>query len=726
MRIVNFLEQHVEKIVLAIVGLVCIWLLFTRVLFSPNVISYDGQKFSPGEVDAYIYGRAKTLEEKSNQPPKPKPQYVSRLDGSIDPNDPVRQGIPGALPHGYAGLMESALDGVINTDLHPPLPSYSTFARDLGGEYKLPAVGEVTDVAAEWIRAVAYVPTQDVTDEVPYDKAPHEPNDIDLVTVAGEFDVAGLYERFEESFMGDGVPPELRDPCLARPVFAAVQLERQELLEDGSWSDWQSVPRTRIDNRKRMFTIIEDVENLPPGGMKVRLLQFDHPEVRMDLLQPQAYQIASANEEWFPPALHDKFVKQREKDKLEEKRREAEEKAKDKDKAQDKLNLRDERRGSTYGTRSTLGRSGGLYDGYGGTDALYGGGTSGRDRRPRRGRPGDLRTDRGTDMGYGTDRGRTPGGRRPTDGRYPTGGDELDPYNIGREGMMRDGTLKREPSINDVYYEFDQIALNYRTDLAKLREPLTFWAHDDTVEPDKSYRYRIRLGVFNPTAGPTNNQVILWSKDSDITETIKIPARMYFFATDIQEPSRRVKVQVARYVLGYWYSKDFDVERGEAIGSVVESETAKKPKPIGIGMGSGRLDPYYSAYTFSKPEDKLAEPDVVDYSTGAVLVDAALVNDWSSGRNMRPRSYHEMLYSFDGAYIERMPIGPTYWPAELLAASQDIKKLQREPKEPLRAWNSQGGRRQRPAGLEGYEGLEGYDEMRMMEEEMMMDSMGRY
>jgi hypothetical protein len=82
-----------------------------------------------------------------------------------------------------------------------------------------------------------------------------------------------------------------------------------------------------------------------------------------------------------------------------------------------------------------------------------------------------------------------------------------------------------------------------------------------------------------------------------------------------------------------------------------------------------------------------------------------------------------MLYSFDGAYIEHMPIKSTYWPAELFDAFQEIKSLQRESKEPLRAWNSQlGGRTRRPAGLEGRDEYD--DEYYMMEE--LMQRTGRY
>ena len=50
-KILGFLEEHVEKIVLVIVGLVCVWLMITRVFLSPNMVSYDGRKYSPGAID---------------------------------------------------------------------------------------------------------------------------------------------------------------------------------------------------------------------------------------------------------------------------------------------------------------------------------------------------------------------------------------------------------------------------------------------------------------------------------------------------------------------------------------------------------------------------------------------------------------------------------------------------------------------------------------------------
>jgi len=740
-KIGRFFEEHIEKIVLAVVGLVCIWLFITRVLISPNAVSYDNQKFSPREIDKYILQQhAKELEYTLKQPPGPKSAYVSKLNGPLDPNDPVREGIHGDLQAGFDGLFASAISGV---DMRWSIPLPSNISTEVGGgkQYTLPlidgVIGEVKEVAVEHIRAAAYVPTLLVTEDVPYENAAPEPNDIDLVTVEAKFDVEQLYKRFQESFVGYDVPEQWRDPCLALPVFAAVQLQRQELLDDGGWSDWQDVSRSNIDHRKRMFEIIEDIESLPPGGIKVRLLQFNEPEVRMDLVQPQAYQIASANQEWFPPLLHRKFLELQSKEKMEVKREERETKKQEEER---QLGQQlDGRRGRIPAGRLGTARAGGgaYSEGYGGTEGLYGT----RGARPRRGRPGSGtgRTDIGLydDVGlYGE--GGLAGGRQR---RPRTRGTERDletEYMMGIDSRR----ISREPSTGDVYYEFEDISLTPRTDLAKWREPLVFWAHDDTIEPGKSYRYRIRLGVFNPVAGTNqsskqhqslNNQVILWSKFSDITESVRIPGRLYFFAKDIQEAAKKVTVQVSKYMLGYWYSEDFPVRDGEVIGKVVESEPQQSKDRFGRRLplrlptqvgAAGRL-------SFATPQEQVIEPESIDYSTGAVLVDTVAVNDWSGAGYLRPRLYFDMLYSFDGTNIEHMPIKPGNWSADLLAVYNQINKLQREPKEPLRGWDSRVGglRRRRVPGAEEYEEMEeGYydEEYDLMMQEMMGGQMRRY
>lgn len=624
----NFFEEHAEKVVLAIVGLVCFWLFITRVLFSPNYIKYGSDEFGPDAIDNYISKQAAVLENKLNRKLEPKQPYEPRVGDFI-------------------ALFDSAMSDI---DIRLSLPQPIISSRDISDNrvYRIPLIGEVNEVSVEHIGTVAYVPNGEVGEENVYGPDNSEPNDIDFVTVEAKFDVSGLYKRFNESFAGEYVQQEWRDPCLANPIFAAVQLQRQKLLSDGSWSDWQTVPRSKINPRKRMFEVIEDVNDLPAGGMKVRLLQFDDTEVRMDLLQPEAYQIASAKEEWFPPSLHKKYVEyQREIDVLERRKIAAE-----KREEREREGERPQRRSRTAGTET----------------------------RPAGGIMSQSGIGRSMEMGRGRGSG-VPAPARKTLTRSRT--------DRGSEKERPQRSKEVSKTIDDVYQEFDEILITERTDIAKMDKPLLFWAHDDTVEPGKSYRYRIRLGVFNPIAGTNQfreqdkslkNKVVLWSGFCDTTETVDIPGTLYFFPREIQEATKAVTVQVSRYMLGYWYSKDFTVKQGELIGKVGEYKITEEEEKEGVTVA-----------------------ETVDYATGAVLVDIIPVNDWSGGDNLRARHFFDMLYSFDGKDIERLPIKTRYWAEALQNKFNEIRRSEKEPKEPLRSWGSRPGQRRRaPApGVEG-------------------------
>ena len=700
-RIINFLEEHVEKIILVIVGLVCVWLLITRVLFSPNMVSYDNEKFSPGAIDDYVYEQAELLRQKLNDPPEPLEPYEARFDE-------------------FLALVDSAISD-IDVSLWPPRPYVSsmvTTTTERAGEYLLPRIPEVNDVTVEHIRAVAYLPTQEITEQIIYDKSSNEPNDLDFVTVEAKLDTAELYNRFYESFAGYDVKEQYRDPCLARPIFAAVHLQRQELNGDGTWSDWQDAPRTRIDHNRRLFEIIEDAKDLPPGGLKVRLLRFDDWQAQTDLLQPQPYQIGSPKKEWFPPSLHTKFVVLRTSEEREEKRKPREEELEET--RRDRTDYR--RRRTPDGRMRGAPPAGGGYEGLAGIEGgLYGDAETQTTRRR-------SRSGRQTEGGLYGDRGGLATGGRSS--RRRTSGRAEGDIDRERELAIRRRELTRKPTTNDVYREYYKIQINYRTDLAKMREPLLFWAHDDTAEPMKSYQYRIRLGVFNPVAGAKKNDVILWSEFSDTTETITIPGMQYFFAKDIQEAAKTVTVTVCKYVLGYWYSEDFAVRQGEMIGKVVESEP-EEDEPFALGTyggayGGGPYGGQYGQFAGSiAGADQYKEPETIDYGTGAVLVDIIAVNDWLSGRNMRSRRYFDMLYSFNGTDIEHMPINRRYWAKGLQTAFGEIARLLNEPKEPLRAWGSKRAGPRRPdLGYEEYP--DEYEEEYMYEEEMMMMDGRRY
>jgi len=742
-KIGRFCENHVEKIVLVIVGAFCIWLFFTKVIFSPNGVPYDGKTYSPGQIDAAIQKKAEELAlqlQSGTGTNAKKVTYVPRLTGPIDPNDPVvsKVFVGRPAPESFLDLLRSPL-GFMSSEL----AASETVAPspDDRPKYALPRIGPVTDVAVGHIRAAAYVPLEEVTAQRNYDSVETEPNDIDLVTVEAKFNVAELYRQFNAYFAGTEVAKQAwRDPCMANPKFAAVNLQRQTLLDDGTWSDWVDVPRSRIEANRNLFQIVENVKDLPPGGLGVRMMQYADKFVTMALLQPEAYQIASAEEEWFPPTYYTKFKEVQRKIEADEKRKEREEQ-RDRQEADTGGGRRETiRGGGTTATgaggrrRDTTAMGGGAGDPYGG----YGGAGGTRDRSTR-----GART-RGGAPGMGMDpmapdarqRGARTGRRGPGDAAY-------DPALGAYGGYPMDGSMRLQPTTDEVYYEFAQAGMNYTTDLAKMKDPLLFWAFDDTMEPGRTHRYRIRLGVFNPVAGTDKlaprdadkkNQVILWSEFSKVTDSVSIPKRLYFFAKDVQDRQTTATVEVARYMLGYWRTEDFQVRPGDVIGKEMEPKE-EKPKrtdrlmapggritgaPMGremLGMGPYAAGPYggpagMAMYqTPTDPADAAINPELIDYSTNTVLVDLLEVSDWSTQPSLQPRVYYDMLYTHDGTNIEHMPVGTRNWSKDLLATYQFISTEKRKEPQSFKSFQK-GGFRSR-GGVGGPGGAYGspYDMM---------------
>ncbi|MHC4124949.1 MAG: hypothetical protein ACYSRR_00630 [Planctomycetota bacterium] len=606
----NFFEEHVEKIVLGIIGIICVFLLISRVIISPNYVEYDGRKFAADDVDKYISEQAKQLDAIVSQNPRPKKPYEP-----------------------WAGEFSSRMDSIIaevDTGRYFAQPKYISSEKTDKRQYNLPAIGSVFDVGAEFIRSVAYLPTDMISEENTYEQSNHKPGDLDLVTVEAKFDVAELCGQFYENFAGINVKPEWRAPELAVPVFAAVELQRQEHFSNGTWSRWQIVPRYRVADNQKLLEVVEEISDLPAGGIKVRLIQYKDVKIQKALLQPGAYRIASAKEDWLPPSLHKKFAKYLHDFEAQQKRLEkvAQREQREKEREQSRAQRR---------SRATRSSSGGGDDA-GGEDDIGGGGG-------------------GSDTGRGARKKRSE-----------------------RESRKADVNKKKptQKTVDDVYREFDEICITNKTDFSKLSEPLLLWAHDDTVEAGKRYRYRIRLGVFNTLAGTKKltkqyrtlkDKVILWSDFFEATEPVEIPRKLYFFARDLQEETKTVTVQVSRYLLGCWYSKNFTVQPGEVIGSIVNYN----PKEEKQGQ---------------KLQEGILVPEQIDFATGATFVDVAAVDDRSAEASMRPRRYFEMLYSFDDMNIEHAPIKLRYWATELQAVFSEIKKCEKDPKEPLRSWDS--------------------------------------
>ncbi len=629
--------------------------MYAFVLSNVEKVPFNGQSFSPGQIDTYIAEQSDKLQSQLEREPGLKPAYI--------PQSKV-----------FLEKMNSVLDK--NLNVFWPVPSSVEMTVDK--RYRIPTVGEVNDVLAGHIRAAAYLPKVAITQENVGAEDSYEPNDLDLVTVQGNFDLGSLIDSFQECFAGKGVPEGWRDKGLARPVFAGVGLQRQRLDENGEWSQWEDIPRLRIDPKRNTYKIIDDVNDLPMGGVMVQIAQVDDQRTQASMLQPEPYRIASAEDNWLPPALHEKFLAVRREKEAQERREAATERetktAEEREKMTTTRSTRDivpsSGRGTTTG--QTMGGAGGRGAAGGGGAGRGAGGSGGVARGPvggAGGRPTAAEPDR---SGVSRNTQRT---TSRTDTR--TEATTTEQKKIAK-------TTVTEATINE---ELRKMLLRNK-DLSSLHETITFWAYDDTVEPGASYRYRIRIGVFNPVAGTgqvlaedaaSNSKVILWSAFSEETDIVDIPKRLYFFPTNVQEAAKAVEVQVCKYVMGYWYSEQFMVKRGDIIGKIAKVEVSEKDKTADVKL-----------------------PEAIDYTTGAIVVDVVAMNDWFGDKALQPRQYFDILFSFDGMWVDRLPAKLMNWPEDLRLKYSELKSLEKKTKSPLRDWNSatvlEGGQRSAPGG----------------------------
>ncbi|MGB8225424.1 MAG: hypothetical protein WCE45_00960 [Sedimentisphaerales bacterium] len=590
----NLVELFIDKIILAAALIISLGILLVFVIRSPNTIKYDGKKFAPGQIDEYINRKAGTLSEQLKQEPQDNNSYEPKVTL-------------------YLGLIKDSLKNV-DTNIDFPLPDSP--AETVGIEnrtYQLPKIELAGKTSVADVTMAAYVPTEELSDALPYGNAETKPADVDLVTVESSINAKQLYGSFNSALAGKNIPDEWKiEQQYAKPIFAKVELQRRTLLEDGSWSQWTEVPKTKICYSKNILHLAAQTNEYET---QIALVQFAKTEIRNEVLQPPVYDNAIPAEKWLCPSLYKERQKKLEKEKEELKKQQIEA-----DKAKKLQEKASRVRQPAVRQAPSQSRGGGGEDG--------GGGGSMPQAQPRQ-RPVAVQ--------------QTPS-RQPPQRTRPTAPE-------GQKGPTEE-------------QQFNEMLLSEKTNLDTL-EKLVFWAHDDTTKPGEKYQYRIRIGVLNPIAGKPwfspeqkdlQNQMVLFSNFSEPTETIEIPNKLHFFATDIKETEkggivdRSVEVKVARYTLGNWVSETFSVKPGEQIGTVSNNEKIKA-RLVQAGIEAGPID----------------------LTTGNIMVDARRTTEWTGTALLKSKEFYELLYCRPGQVIQTMPVKERYWSEEVSKIYKEIK-----------------------------------------------------
>lgn len=605
----NILEKHIDKIILAVIGLICLFVLVRTFVLTSSKVEIGVLKYTPGNVDSEVLRNAKRLEIKVASPPKKeKPDYPENAQAGKFKN---------FLECSIRDFNDAAL--VIDTNLYLPIPARMAAGSVKTRTYQMPALAQLKDPMAQLYRSVAFVPTEEVTPDHPYESGNTKSvntkmEDLDFVTIQAKFDAKTLYDNFNESFAGKNVKDSWKDKDLATPIFARVSLERQQLNDDGTWTQWQPVEQTKINQYRTLFNLPDKISEFDSGGIRTVYARLLSPEVKYELLQPKNYDFAYPSYLWIAPEFEKVRQKQIEKENELIKRQTAAEKEKAKATAQPR----------TDRTREPAGGPGGMLPGGMPGGAMPGGGGGGGGAMPGGAMPGAVAPR--TAKPARADRTRQPAAtpRKPADKTAVAAKEE-------------------NPEL-----DFDDVKIENIEDISKV-ENLIIWAHDDSTQQGKTYKYRLRIGIANPIAGvagakwtdeqENDDRLILWSDYVEAAETIEIPKRMYIFATDIKrDVDKTVSVEVARYMLGNWKKQEFILRPGDFIGKEME---IKK-----------------SSTTDTREE---AKPVKVDFSTGSLMLDMARNTTWTGRSLLSARSYDEILYTQEDGSIARGPIKRASW-----------------------------------------------------------------
>ena len=125
---------------------------------------------------------------------------------------------------------------------------------------------------------------------------------------------------------------------------------------------------------------------------------------------------------------------------------------------------------------------------------------------------------------------------------------------------------------------------------------ITVWAHDDTVEPGKTYRYALKYYLLNPVAGsknlckPESLADIFWIESplSDWSVPIRVDPDTNFYATAISG-REGMKFDVFKWHNGLWQMETADVHPGDMIGNL--DPRTKTDFTTGWTLVDIRLDP---------------------------------------------------------------------------------------------------------------------------------------
>lgn len=586
---ISLIELHLEK---GVLGLTVLWLIFVGVRYlvlEPNKIEFGSERLGPAELDEAIQRRAEELQRavRSAQPKaEPVPNYSQELEQGFN------AGVLGAAPANA-----------------PPLPSTLRVVGQFGAA--LPKLEEGQE--AENVASVTPLRPRQVVArtgislvhklqaalapgaETAPPAASEGPVELSWVTVGAYYPKeAQLREMTNAGYA----------PYRAKVYVVGVDVQRQEVTPVGEYGPWEDVPPAKAIPKIDIPDPVYDDKS----GELINQAAIDEArskvyEAQQLLMQPWFYPL-DAGDEWDVPPLPGLETEPKE----EEKPTEAK-----KGKSETEPPAGGGRAAPPAPPPPPSGGRGMAPPAGGGGRGMAPGATGGRTAGPFGGGGAappppesgakrateDLRAARKAlkDKDWAT-------AEQKADAVL-NNGDASRSAKSQAERIKREAQRGREPQPEKgprkVAMPVWQGPTQLVTNPEKEGEP-ALWFHDDSVAPGKTYRYRLRVKLWNPYVGrraslrdpALADKTVLVGEWSLPSAPITVAPRRHFFVRGPVFGEPAAAVEVFTWYKGNWLKEDFKVRVGDAVGESREVRTGEldkddKPKRETVDFGTGAL-----------------------------------------------------------------------------------------------------------------------------------------
>jgi hypothetical protein len=600
----SFIELHFEKILAGVGAALLVGLLAWYGIGSPNTVEFNGESVGPRELDGKILAAAEDLRgrvKRAKVETPEVPQYSKILA------ERFRAGILEPPPGSETPPIPSRLR--LTGSFGNPIPKLDE-KEERGGEVAIVTPLPPSQPALRAGRSLV-VQTEATLGEKKTADDNTPPVELPWVTVAAYLPKSAQQAAMTEAHYAT---------ALSKVYAAGVDVERQEMLASGQWSEWKPVaPGKAMPTLDAPTPVIDDTTGQIINRQALDQAFETVKSAQGRIVQPPFYDVKAGDAWQVPPIAGFEDEEPTDEDKPPTPREKKEQ----------------ERR-----PREPTGRQPppGGYPGGGGNRVGVGLG-------PRGGGPGGFAGDggRGADDARAKAEGRKQAAEDLKDAKDALAKKDYDAADSKASSVLsnehaNDSQKKQAEKVRAEVEEWRQkesermAQLNPRgrmpypvpevmsqrgagpaagvsaQEAALIKHPdkaddPAVWFHDDSVEAGKTYRYRMRVKLWNRYVGRIKQlndpmqarQTLLvgdWSLPSD---SVTVPPGAYFFARSRVPGENTAAVEVFKWRKGAWVREVFEVHVGDAIGHMKET----------------------------KVDDSDGKPvrESVDFSTGAVVLD---------------------------------------------------------------------------------------------------------